>query len=146
MVISSFITHHKNGCDYFIAHFLCVRNEGHFSFWLCIDAAILSVLCCHQFVSIGSSVTILTSKSFSWCVTAFILEWVSVWLFMWVYAGVGGVYFTLTEGEHWLVWCWTSEEARHPLRLSVNVELTFEEVAMGEGTALWIFPGHKVIT
>lgn len=56
-----------------------------------------------------------------------------------------GFYFTLTEGEHWLVWCWTSEEARHPLRLSVNVELTFEEVAVGEGTTdLWILAGHKV--
>lgn len=31
------------------------------------------------------------------------------------------------------------------LRLSENVQLTFEEIAMGEGTTdLWIFAGHKV--
>lgn len=101
-----------------------------------------------QSVSIGNSVTALTSKSFSWCVTAFILEWKSVSIYVCVgrnRAVGGGWFFHYDRGEHWLVWCWTSEEARHPPRLSVNVQLTFEEVAMGEGTTdLRIFAGHKV--
>ncbi len=59
--------------------------------------------------------------------------------------GWGEMLFFYDRGERWLVWCWSSEEARHPPRLSVNVQLPFEEVAVGERTTdLRMLAGHKV--
>lgn len=71
---------------HFPVTYYCMWNKVYFLSWLCIDVAIPSVHCCCHFVSIRSSVTDLTSESFSWCVGAFILEW--KWVSVCVRAGV----------------------------------------------------------
>lgn len=135
MVISSFITHHKTGCDYFIAHSsVCeMRATSHFG----------SVLMqphyqCSAVTSLSLSEAVWQFWQANLSLDVSLLSVLNEWACdcLWVCAVVGGWwvgYFTLTGGEHWLVWCWTSEEARHPLCLSVIAELTFEEVTVGEG-------------
>lgn len=81
--------------DFFTAHPLCPEN-GNCFFFCCVDAAITLVALPLQLISIRCGVTVLTSKSLSCCVTAFIPEW--KWASVYVYVCRGGeASFTVTE-------------------------------------------------